>query len=172
MRRTLLSIVALLALACGDSTAPAADLTITGTITLPGDLAASTVVVGEVPGSVGSLTTDGLGEIFGFGSTFTGSLTGAVTVGGGTASRTYSFTLPANPQGFGWLIAFVDLNGNGKIDQGERARVPMKTIEGSQVEVDWTTVTSGGGGTYYISVNNNKEFDLSTAGRSGFNFAF
>ena len=180
----------LIFVACGDSTGPDDELPprqLSGTITVPPAMASAPVVIGHVDWFI---TVNGA-EITNFEQSQGGgavgsspySVSGAVTVPGGSTSRPYTFTLPDNQDDFGGvLLAWIDENQNGLLDfPAEPARLPVKELDGTDTPItDWAILCTGPSLDFppreceYI-VNSGSlglAGSLGIVGASGFNFNF
>lgn len=167
--------------ACGDSTGPDDELPprqLSGAITVPEAMASAQVVIGHADWF---LTVSGaeITNIDAVGSS-PFSVSDAVTVPGGSTSRSYTFTLPDDRDDFGGvLVAWIDENQNGLLDfPAEPARLPVKQLEGAD-----TAITGWGLSCSPIDVPPREcdylasnplvgNFGLWVVGATGFNFNF
>jgi hypothetical protein len=171
-------LAALVVVACGDVieselTFGEGDREVSGTVFLPAEYASATVRIGDFTtyfyrtGDVIDRADYGDGPPNAAGRAVI-SLTGS-----GTA-RTYTYQLPASPEDFGALVAWVDLNGNGTFEPGselesEPGRYPRKTIEGSlRFIVGWGQF----GEEYMVNDGLGNNWGLSITGTDGFDFDF
>jgi len=163
---------------CKSSTAPGVPRTLTGTITLPDSLKSYPVLIGHFDTTYATY-------IHGTGATID-SITKApppltpldiISVTGDTVTRTYSYDLPADPRGFGTLVAWVDKSpADNKLTlPGEHARFPVKrTSIGSRVIIIWGSSGIGSDpSTFdYVASDGSNFFELAQIGPGGFNFTF
>lgn len=158
-------LLAFLVVACDTTTSSSSDSpkTISATVTVPDSLKNFVVIVAGTPDSMAVFASEDLVySLWGGESPY--AMLVMTSTPAGKNSCSYSLDLADDPEVFGTVIAFVDRNGNGKLDYpGEEARLPIKNIEGAdEVILSWGYITLGDNSQYLVAygMGNNVGLDI------------
>lgn len=167
--------LAFLIVACETTSTSSGDSpkTISGTVTVPDSLKNFVIIVAGTPDSLSVYASEDLvSGIWGGESPYI--MLVKTSTPAGDNSRSYSLDLADDPETFGLVIAFVDRNGNGKLDYPEEeARLPEKNIEGAdEVIWSWGYITVGDNSQYLVAYGMGNNVGLDIVGRMGLILGF